>query len=62
MAQAQAEYPDGTHRDISYSLFSGNRKHAFSISSATGETHNNSVVFLNDVLQDVNSGLNYILL
>ncbi|XP_062289145.1 protocadherin-16-like [Scomber scombrus] len=37
VAQAQAEHPDGTHRDISYSLFSGNRKQAFSISSGTGE-------------------------
>nr|XP_015817127.2 protocadherin-16 [Nothobranchius furzeri] len=37
VAQAQAQLPDGTGKGISYSLFSGNRKHAFSISSATGE-------------------------
>lgn len=39
VAQAQAQHPDGTRRGISYSLFSGNRKQAFSISSSTGETH-----------------------
>ncbi|XP_062309019.1 protocadherin-16 [Osmerus eperlanus] len=37
VAQAQAQYPDGTRSGISYSLFSGNREHAFRISSATGE-------------------------
>ncbi|KAM9729569.1 protocadherin-16 [Menidia menidia] len=37
VAQAQAQYPDGTHTGISYSLFSGNRKQAFTISSSTGE-------------------------
>ncbi|XP_047462295.1 LOW QUALITY PROTEIN: protocadherin-16-like [Mugil cephalus] len=37
VAQAQAQHPDGTRNDISYSLFSGNRKKAFSISSSTGE-------------------------
>ncbi|XP_049895859.1 protocadherin-16-like [Epinephelus moara] len=37
VAQAQAQHPDGTRRGISYSLFSGNRKQAFSISSSTGE-------------------------
>ncbi|XP_015235254.1 PREDICTED: protocadherin-16-like [Cyprinodon variegatus] len=37
VAQAQAQYPDGTRKGISYSLFSGNRKQAFSISSSTGE-------------------------
>uniref|UniRef100_A0A3Q3JL15 Protocadherin-16 n=1 Tax=Monopterus albus TaxID=43700 RepID=A0A3Q3JL15_MONAL len=37
VAQAQAQHPDGTHKGISYSLFSGNRKQAFSISSSTGE-------------------------
>uniref|UniRef100_A0A3Q3WF66 Protocadherin-16 n=1 Tax=Mola mola TaxID=94237 RepID=A0A3Q3WF66_MOLML len=37
IAQAEAQHPDGTHRGISYSLFSGNRKQAFTISSSTGE-------------------------
>ncbi|XP_043995914.1 protocadherin-16-like isoform X1 [Gambusia affinis] len=37
VAQTQAQYPDGTHIGISYSLFSGNKKQAFSISSSTGE-------------------------
>uniref|UniRef100_A0A673B3N5 Protocadherin-16 n=1 Tax=Sphaeramia orbicularis TaxID=375764 RepID=A0A673B3N5_9TELE len=37
VAQAQAQHPDGTHKGISYSLFSGNRRQAFSISSSTGE-------------------------
>ncbi|XP_029303816.1 protocadherin-16 [Cottoperca gobio] len=37
VAQAQAQHPDGTRNGISYSLFSGNRKQAFSITSATGE-------------------------
>ncbi|XP_023258330.1 protocadherin-16-like [Seriola lalandi dorsalis] len=37
VAQAQAQHPDGTRKGISYSLFSGNRKQAFSISSSTGE-------------------------
>ncbi|KAF6716279.1 Protocadherin-16 [Oryzias melastigma] len=37
VAQAQAEYPDGTRQGISYSLFSGNKKHSFKISSSTGE-------------------------
>ncbi|MEQ2182089.1 hypothetical protein GOODEAATRI_018501 [Goodea atripinnis] len=32
-----AEYPDGTQKGISYSLFSGNKKQVFSISSSTGE-------------------------
>ncbi|XP_045895802.1 protocadherin-16 [Micropterus dolomieu] len=37
VAQAQAQYPDGTRKGISYSLFSGNRMEAFTISSSTGE-------------------------
>ncbi|MED6290165.1 hypothetical protein CHARACLAT_010303 [Characodon lateralis] len=37
VARAQAEYPDGTQKGISYSLFSGNKKQVFSISSSTGE-------------------------
>ncbi|KAM8897984.1 protocadherin-16 [Spinachia spinachia] len=37
VAQAQAQHPDGTRSGISYSLFSGNRKQAFHISSSTGE-------------------------
>ncbi|KAM8741703.1 protocadherin-16 [Acanthopagrus schlegelii] len=37
VAQAQAQHPDGTQRGISYSLFSGNRKQAFTISSSSGE-------------------------
>ncbi|XP_040006119.1 protocadherin-16 isoform X2 [Xiphias gladius] len=37
VAQTQAQHPDGTRKGISYSLFSGNRKQAFSISSSTGE-------------------------
>ncbi|CAN9501862.1 unnamed protein product [Ophioblennius macclurei] len=37
VAQAQAQHPDGTRKGISYSLFSGNRRQAFSISSSTGE-------------------------
>ncbi|XP_069002409.1 protocadherin-16 [Embiotoca jacksoni] len=37
VAQAQAQHPDGTRKGISYSLFSGNRKQAFSISSLSGE-------------------------
>ncbi|KAK6317620.1 hypothetical protein J4Q44_G00130200 [Coregonus suidteri] len=37
VVQAQAQYPDGTQTGISYSLFSGNRLQAFSISTSTGE-------------------------
>ncbi|TRY99245.1 hypothetical protein DNTS_022810, partial [Danionella cerebrum] len=37
VAQAQAQHPDGTGRGISYSIFSGNKYHSFSISSSTGE-------------------------
>ncbi|XP_017273627.1 protocadherin-16 [Kryptolebias marmoratus] len=37
VAQAQAQYPNGTHEGISYSLFSGNKRQAFSISSSSGE-------------------------
>ncbi|XP_029375177.1 protocadherin-16 [Echeneis naucrates] len=37
VAQAQAQHPDGTRNGINYSLFSGNRKQAFIISSSTGE-------------------------
>ncbi|XP_053297977.1 protocadherin-16 [Pleuronectes platessa] len=37
VAQAQAQHPDGTRKGISYSLFSGNKMHAFSISSSSGE-------------------------
>ncbi|KAK0133503.1 Protocadherin-16 [Merluccius polli] len=37
VARAQAQFPDGSRRGISYSLFSGNRRHIFSISSSTGE-------------------------
>lgn len=43
VAQAQAQYPDGTRKGISYSLFSGNRKHAFTISSSTGNKKKNQV-------------------
>ncbi|KAJ0061580.1 hypothetical protein NL108_005707, partial [Boleophthalmus pectinirostris] len=35
--QAVAQHPDGSNRGISYSLFSGNRKQSFSISSSSGE-------------------------
>ncbi|XP_072302038.1 protocadherin-16 [Eucyclogobius newberryi] len=35
--QAVAQHPDGTNRDISYSLFSGNRKQSFIISSSSGD-------------------------
>lgn len=38
VAQAQAQHPDGTHKGISYSLFSGNRKQGFTINTSTGET------------------------
>ncbi|XP_035034564.2 protocadherin-16 [Hippoglossus stenolepis] len=37
VAQAQAQHPDGTRKGISYSLFSGNKKHSFGISSSSGE-------------------------
>ncbi|KAL0994901.1 hypothetical protein UPYG_G00129030 [Umbra pygmaea] len=37
VAQAKAQYPNGTQKGISYSLFSGNRQQAFSISTSTGE-------------------------
>uniref|UniRef100_A0A8C1IL44 Protocadherin-16 n=1 Tax=Cyprinus carpio TaxID=7962 RepID=A0A8C1IL44_CYPCA len=37
VAQAQAQHPDGTRDGITYSIFSGNRYHSFSISSSTGE-------------------------
>ncbi|XP_068600399.1 protocadherin-16 [Brachionichthys hirsutus] len=37
VAQTQAQHPDGTRKGISYSIFSGNRKQAFSIISSTGE-------------------------
>uniref|UniRef100_A0A8C4HPL9 Protocadherin-16 n=1 Tax=Dicentrarchus labrax TaxID=13489 RepID=A0A8C4HPL9_DICLA len=37
VAQAQAQHPDGTRMGITYSLFSGNRKRVFTISSSTGE-------------------------
>ncbi|XP_036379751.1 protocadherin-16-like [Megalops cyprinoides] len=37
VVQAQAQYPDGSRRGISYSIFSGNRYQSFSISSSTGE-------------------------
>ncbi|XP_028322183.1 protocadherin-16 isoform X2 [Gouania willdenowi] len=37
VAQAQAQHPNGTRKGISYSLFSGNRGQAFSISSSSGE-------------------------
>ncbi|KAG7484455.1 hypothetical protein MATL_G00049540 [Megalops atlanticus] len=37
VVQAQAQYPDGSRRGISYSIFSGNRHQSFSISSSTGE-------------------------
>uniref|UniRef100_A0A3Q4H2E3 Protocadherin-16 n=1 Tax=Neolamprologus brichardi TaxID=32507 RepID=A0A3Q4H2E3_NEOBR len=36
-SSAPAQYPDGSRNGISYSLFSGNRKQAFSISTSTGE-------------------------
>ncbi|XP_061596681.1 protocadherin-16-like [Cololabis saira] len=37
VAQAQAQHPDGSRRGISYSIFSGNKRQAFTISSSTGE-------------------------
>ncbi|XP_070773757.1 protocadherin-16 [Enoplosus armatus] len=37
VAQTQAQHPDGTRKGISYSLFSGNRMQAFTISTVTGE-------------------------
>ncbi|TSX58293.1 Protocadherin-16 [Bagarius yarrelli] len=37
VAQAQAQYPDGTRGGITYSIFSGNKQQSFSISSSTGE-------------------------
>ncbi|XP_026994718.2 protocadherin-16 [Tachysurus fulvidraco] len=37
VAQAQAQYPDGTRSGITYSIFSGNKQQSFSISSSTGE-------------------------
>uniref|UniRef100_A0AAR2L9B7 Protocadherin-16 n=1 Tax=Pygocentrus nattereri TaxID=42514 RepID=A0AAR2L9B7_PYGNA len=37
VAQAQAQYPDGTRSGITYSIFSGNRQQSFSIASSTGE-------------------------
>ncbi|XP_051903998.1 protocadherin-16-like [Hippocampus zosterae] len=37
VAQAQAQFPDGNRKGISYSIFSGNRQQAFRISSSTGE-------------------------
>uniref|UniRef100_A0A672QNN4 Protocadherin-16 n=1 Tax=Sinocyclocheilus grahami TaxID=75366 RepID=A0A672QNN4_SINGR len=37
VAQAQAQHPDGTRDGITYSIFSGNKYHSFSISSSTGE-------------------------
>ncbi|KAF4082073.1 hypothetical protein AMELA_G00147500 [Ameiurus melas] len=37
VAQAQAQYPDGTRMGIMYSIFSGNKQQSFSISSSTGE-------------------------
>ncbi|XP_077402425.1 protocadherin-16 isoform X2 [Vanacampus margaritifer] len=37
VAQAQAQYPDGNRKGISYSIFSGNRQQVFRISSSTGE-------------------------
>lgn len=35
--QATAKHPDGSDKGISYSLFSGNRKQVFTISSSSGE-------------------------
>ncbi|XP_066507713.1 protocadherin-16-like [Hoplias malabaricus] len=37
VAQTQAQYPDGNRGGITYSIFSGNKKQSFSISSSTGE-------------------------
>ncbi|XP_061659458.1 protocadherin-16-like isoform X2 [Syngnathoides biaculeatus] len=37
VAQAQAQFPNGNRKGISYSIFSGNRRQAFTISSSTGE-------------------------
>ncbi|CAL8401145.1 unnamed protein product [Boreogadus saida] len=37
VARPQAQFPDGSRQGISYSLFSGNRRRMFSISSSTGE-------------------------
>ncbi|XP_076130098.1 protocadherin-16 [Alosa pseudoharengus] len=37
VAQAQAQFPDGSRKGISYSIFSGNRLQSFSISANTGE-------------------------
>lgn len=47
VAQAQAQHPDGTSKGISYSLFSGNKRQAFSINSITGEIYNKSVFLSN---------------
>uniref|UniRef100_A0A8C9VBP1 Protocadherin-16 n=1 Tax=Scleropages formosus TaxID=113540 RepID=A0A8C9VBP1_SCLFO len=37
VVQVQAQHPDGSRRGITYSLFSGNRQHSFSISPTSGE-------------------------
>ncbi len=37
VSQAQAQHPDGTRNGITYSIFSGNKYHSFSISSSTGQ-------------------------
>ncbi|KAJ8368542.1 hypothetical protein SKAU_G00085700, partial [Synaphobranchus kaupii] len=37
VVQTQAQFPDGTRRGISYSIFSGNRLQSFRISTNTGE-------------------------
>ncbi|XP_034149297.1 protocadherin-16 [Esox lucius] len=37
VAQTKAQFPNGTQKGIRYSLFSGNRQQAFSISTTTGE-------------------------
>ncbi|XP_076023905.1 LOW QUALITY PROTEIN: protocadherin-16-like, partial [Genypterus blacodes] len=46
VARAQAQHPDGTQKGISYSLFSGNRRQSFSISSSTGEISVHSSISL----------------
>ena len=43
VARPQAQFPDGSRQGISYSLFSGNRRHVFSISSSTGQWRNTGV-------------------
>uniref|UniRef100_A0A4W4F290 Protocadherin-16 n=1 Tax=Electrophorus electricus TaxID=8005 RepID=A0A4W4F290_ELEEL len=37
VVKIQAQYPDGSHSGIAYSIFSGNTRQSFSIGSATGD-------------------------